>query len=155
MQIDKAVYFSILLKKCIDPSVPKPDSTVNRSFLSAVSTFRERNSLKEGYQNERSAAYLISISKELEIIYRIINRLLGVVPFPFLFQMRFWLILQMSSRFSSHNIFSLKIILLSNQLPNISKNSRKFKKLKSGIHLNPLLKKTNIKIRLFRFICEH
>ena len=71
MQIDKVVYFAILLKKCIDVRVPKTDPTVIRLFLGNLQSFIENNSLEEGYkQNDRSAAYLLTMSKELEVIFR-------------------------------------------------------------------------------------
>jgi hypothetical protein len=71
MQIDKIIYFAILLKKCIEDRVPRPDSTVTRSFLAALHSYTEKYELEGGYhQNERSAAYLLTMSKELEIIYR-------------------------------------------------------------------------------------
>lgn len=71
MQIDKIVYFAILLKKCIEERVPRPDSAVTRSFLAALHSYTERHELEGGYhQNERSAAYLLTMSKELEIIYK-------------------------------------------------------------------------------------
>jgi hypothetical protein len=71
MQIDKIVYFAILLRKCVEERVPRPDSTVTRLFLAALHSYMEKHELEGGYhQNERSAAYLLTMSKELEIIYR-------------------------------------------------------------------------------------
>jgi hypothetical protein len=71
VQIDKIIYFAMLLKKCVDVRVPKSDSSATRSFLDVSHSFIEKNQLREGYsQNERSSAYLLTMSKELEIIYR-------------------------------------------------------------------------------------
>lgn len=71
VQIDKIVHFAILLKKCVDKRVPRSDSSVTRLFMDISRSFIEKHQLKEGYsQNERSIAYLLTMSKELEIIYK-------------------------------------------------------------------------------------
>jgi hypothetical protein len=71
MQIDKIVYFAMLLRKCVDERAPKSDASVTRLFMGILGSFIKQHQLNEGYyQNDRSVAYLLTMSKELEIIYR-------------------------------------------------------------------------------------
>jgi hypothetical protein len=71
VQIDKLIYFAILLKKCVDERNPKSDSNITRLFLNYLNFLVQKQQLKEGYsQNERSTAYLMTMSRELDIIYR-------------------------------------------------------------------------------------
>jgi hypothetical protein len=71
MQVDKAVYFALLVKKCIDPRQPRSDASVVRMFNDALKIFKLHHNLEEGYeQNQRSIEYIVSMAKELEIVFK-------------------------------------------------------------------------------------
>lgn len=71
MQVDKIVYFAILLKKCIKTREPSSDRVIARKFEEALSSFRKNHEIKRGYkQNKRSIQYIITMAKELEVIFR-------------------------------------------------------------------------------------
>ena len=70
MQVNKIVYFALLLKRCVNIREPRSDTVVARIFHEALNSFRRNHRLVEGYeQNKRSIQYIITMAKELEIIF--------------------------------------------------------------------------------------
>lgn len=71
MQVDRIVYFAILLSRCVKAREPISDALASRRFEEALSSFKMKHRIEEGYeQNERSIQYLITMAKELGIIFR-------------------------------------------------------------------------------------
>ena len=71
MQVNKIVYFALLVKRCVNTRQPRSDATVARKFDEALNSFKRNHRLEEGYeQNKRSIQYIITMAKELEIISR-------------------------------------------------------------------------------------
>jgi hypothetical protein len=71
MQVDKAVYFALLIKKCADPRQPRSDESIVRLFNNALKAFKVQQKIREGYeQNHRSIEYVVSMAKELEIVFK-------------------------------------------------------------------------------------
>jgi hypothetical protein len=71
VQVDKIVYFALLLRKCVKTREPSSDRVIVRKFEEALSSFRNSHGIEEGYrQNKRSMQYVITMGKELEVIFR-------------------------------------------------------------------------------------
>lgn len=70
MQVDKLVYFALLLKECVNKREPRPDETIVRIFTEKLDSYKNKHGLEEGYvQNSRSIEYIITMAHELEILF--------------------------------------------------------------------------------------
>jgi hypothetical protein len=70
MQVDKLVYFALLLKRCLSKRDPRPDEMIVRIFTEKLNSYRNSHGLEEGYeQNARSIQYIIIMAQELEILF--------------------------------------------------------------------------------------
>lgn len=71
MQVDRAVYFALLVKKCTDPRQPRSDESAVRLFDDALKKFKFQHNIQEGYeQNQRSIEYILSMAKEFELVFK-------------------------------------------------------------------------------------
>jgi hypothetical protein len=70
MQVDKLVYFALLLKECVSKREPRSDEMIVRIFAEKLDSYKNRHGLEEGYeQNSRSIEYIITMAHELEILF--------------------------------------------------------------------------------------
>jgi hypothetical protein len=70
VQVDKLVYFALLLKECVSKREPRSDEMVVRIFAEKLDSYKDRHRLAEGYeQNSRSIEYIITMAHELEILF--------------------------------------------------------------------------------------
>jgi len=70
MQVDKVVYFAILVSRCVETREPTSNSLVIHRFEAALSSFKASHGIVAGYvQNKRSIEYVVTMAKELGIIF--------------------------------------------------------------------------------------